>query len=81
MTKLDMERIATLASHPGYHALLKLIDEADVSLLDRLETADPQLTTDILPLWKASRRIRRLLANRPEALAEELGNFLGDDLT
>ena len=76
-----MERIATLASHPGYHALLKLIDEADTELLDRLENADAEKTVEILPLWKASRRVRRLLANRPESLAEELGNFLGDDLT
>ncbi len=78
MTTLELERIATLANHPGFAALLKLLDEADELLLSKLETATKEKEAEILPLWRASRRIRKQFEGRPEALLETLGRNLGE---
>ena len=78
MTRHDLERIATLANHPGFHALLKLIDEEDEILLSRLEVTPNKDETAILNLWRASRRFKKLIENRPQDLHEQLGLALGD---
>lgn len=77
MTKLDMERIATLAHHPGYLALLKLLDENDCLLLEKLEKEDnPERSGFLLGRWRANRSFRRLITGQPEALYEELGGSI-----
>ena len=78
MTQLELERLASLASHPGYQALLKILDEADDILLAELETTGGPKETELLNLWRASRRFRKLIAGRPEALLEELGHMFND---
>lgn len=80
MIRHELEAIATLAGHPGFKALMKLLDEADTELINRLESSPADKTEEILPLWRASRRIRRLLTDRPDTLLQELGAFLGDNL-
>jgi len=76
MTQHELERIASLATHPGWHAILKLVDEADQILLDRLETAPADKETEILNLWRASRRFKKLVQNQPESLSAELEAIL-----
>ncbi len=73
MTQLDRERIATLAGHPGWQGLLKLLDEADDVLLAQLENAPADKENEILYLWRASRRFKKLVQDYPENLADELG--------
>lgn len=78
MTRHELERVASLASHPGFHALLKLLDEADEVLLRKLEQSPCPNEIDHLNLWRASRRFKRIIEHRPEELYNELGNHLGD---
>jgi len=75
MTHSELERVASLAGHPGFAALLKVLDEADGILLDKLEGADSVKEKEILSLWRASRRIRKILAGRPEQILEEIGGI------
>jgi hypothetical protein len=78
MTQIELERLASLANHPGYRALLKLLDEADETLLAALETAGKEKETELLNLWRASRRFKKLIDGRPEALLDELGHTFSD---
>lgn len=78
MTPHELERISTLANHPGFKALLTLLDEADELLLQKLEASPNKDETAILNLWRASRRFKKLIENRPQELYEELGQHLGD---
>ncbi len=78
MTQHDLERVASLANHPGFHALLKILDEADTALLEKLESAPENKESEYLNLWRASRRFKRLIEGRPEQLLEELQSSLGD---
>lgn len=73
LTKTEREYVGSLVGHPGYAGLLKLIDIADAELLERLENAPPEKEDQLLSLWRASRRIRKILTQEPEALAVELG--------
>jgi hypothetical protein len=78
MTRHELERIATLANHPGFKALLTLLDEEDAVLLERLESTPNKDETALLNLWRASRRFKKLIENRPQDLHEQLGMALGD---
>jgi hypothetical protein len=78
MTQHELERVATLANHPGFHALLKLLDEADNILLDQLESAGKDKEAELLSLWRGSRRFKRLIEDRPEALLDALQGQVGD---
>jgi hypothetical protein len=71
MTDLEKERVASLANHPGFLALLKLIDEADEILLRKLETSFGDEETAQLSLWRGSRRFKRIIEFIP-------GNLAGD---
>ena len=73
MTRIDKERISLLNNHPGFTALLKMLDEADEILLEKLETAPKEKENDILPLWRASRRFKKLIKDSPAEFYEELG--------
>ena len=68
MTRLDNERLGSLANHPGFKALLKLLDEADELLLQKLENPDSLRESENLNLWRASRRFKRLIEFIPENL-------------
>lgn len=80
MTKFELERVASLANHPGFKALLTLLDEADALLLERLEKPDPKLDTENLNLWRASRRFKRLIEYQPQNLLHEFGGSAFEDL-
>tara|TARA_R110000868_G_scaffold56231_1_gene174220 strand:- start:240 stop:485 length:246 start_codon:yes stop_codon:yes gene_type:complete len=69
MTDLEKERVASLANHPGFKALLKLLDEADEILLQKLETSHGAEETAQLSLWRGSRRFKRIVEFIPENLA------------
>lgn len=79
MTKLELERVASLANHPGFKALLKLLDEADAELLVKLETAAGDTEQSLLNLWRGSRRFKKLIQNTPNDLMEELGIHVFED--
>lgn len=78
MTRIDQERIASLANHPGFKALLKLLDEADEILLIKLESASGDKETELLNLWRASRRFKKLIEHQPDQLYAELGNNINE---
>jgi len=79
MTQIELERIASLANHPGFLALLKVLDEADSLLLDKLYSANKKEEQElVLNLWKASRRFRKLIEGRPEELYNNLDIGAGD---
>ena len=74
MTQNELHHIASLKGHPGYLALLKLLDESDSILLEKIEQEDKtERIAQLLGKWKANRAFRRLITGRPEALYEELG--------
>lgn len=66
MTRLDKERIASLANHPGFIALLGMLDEADSILLEKLEIAPKEKEEEILSLWRGSRRFHRMIKSAPQ---------------
>lgn len=73
MTQYEIQAVASLAGHPGFKGLLKLIDEADDLLLSQLQKAPADKEIHILNLWRASRRIRTLLDGKPEEFLEVIG--------
>lgn len=75
MTRYEMERIATLAHNQAYKALLKMLDESDNLLLEKIETASGDKERELLDLWKASRRFKKLIAGTPEAFYAEVGGI------
>lgn len=81
MTELEKERVASLANHPGFAALLKLIDEADEILLRKLETSMGDEEAAQLSLWRGSRRFRRIIEFVPENLAGDRNKNPFEDLS
>lgn len=76
MTQNDLHHIASLKGHPGYAALLKLLDESDDLLLEKIEAATGEQLDFLLSRWKSNRAFRRLITGRPDALYEELGGTI-----
>jgi hypothetical protein len=77
MTQNELHHIASLKGHPGYTALLKLLDESDGLLLEKIEHEDStERMKELLGKWKSNRAFRRLITGRPEALYEELGGTI-----
>lgn len=73
MTQSEMERVASLAGHPGFKSLMKLLDEADAGLLTKLEKVGEVDEAATLNLWRASRRLKSLIENVPAQLIDQLG--------
>jgi len=71
MTSRDNELISDLAGHPSYKALMRLLEEDEILLLSKLERAQGEEARELLFLWKAHRRISRVLADRPLALYKD----------
>ena len=80
MTRLETEHLASLSHHPGFHALLKLLDESDSILLEKLEKSSGVEEAAQLSLWRASRRFRKLIENEPMRLYQELGGNLFENV-